>query len=265
MDAFQASDTEIKGRAEQQIQLNQEVGDFISTLICQNELSFDNNDNDDQIDAFQVSDNVVLDTEKEEELLSQYLDFQEKEGRIGAIIPDIVERQIQLNQEVADFISTLICQNELSFYRTIINANKSPQDILSTHNKMIIEMIKVATCDIYNKLYDELRAFMIPMIPSKNLMTLNNLAQIAGYPAHSLLAKLFNLQFQIHIDINRFDLNFMDIRSLHYTILNQINVILLTTDLTTPLAQVKGDFDPPVELPPGQQAFNIDLKFEKSN
>ncbi|AUV58218.1 hypothetical protein [Bandra megavirus] len=162
----------------------------------------------------------------------------------------------KLQHDVTEFITSVILKHEREFYELILNNNKDNiNQLLCNTQSIIINFIQLVTNKFYNNIYRD--------IQNKNNTNLANLiiemSEYADYGPHILLDKLVRLTISIHLDINREQLvlnNFCyDIYE--KSLLSQINICLLTYNLLHMLSKAPDEDIPFVNIPDGQNAFDI--------
>ncbi len=161
-----------------------------------------------------------------------------------------------LQKEVTEFVTSVILKHEMEFYNFVEkNFPTKKNEILGSTNPNIIKMITEITNKFYNKIYHDIQhKFNTPINP-----VIFQMCDNAGYGPHILLDKLIRLTIDAHIDVVREKLviqkNNLDIYQ--KSVLNQINIYLLSKNLLHILSKGDDDDQPFVDLPPGQKAFDI--------
>ena len=163
---------------------------------------------------------------------------------------------LKLQKEVTEFVTSVILKHEKEFNDLVnLHFKTQIQQILGTTCRSIIVMITETTNKFYNKIYYD--------IQHKNNNPLNNiimeLCEYTDYGPHILLDKLLRLTLDAHLEINREQLavenNNFDLYQ--KSVLNQINIYLLSKNLLHVLSKGEDDECSFVEIPDGQNAFDI--------
>ena len=162
----------------------------------------------------------------------------------------------KLQKEVTEFVTSVILKHEKEFYQLIQKYFEHKLEyLLCSTCGSIIEMITTTTNNFFNKIYYD--------IQHKKETNLTNLilemCNYADYAPHILLDKLIRLTLEVHLDINREKL---ELKNNNYdlyekSILNQINIYLLNCNLLHILSKGIDDDGPFINIPEGDQAFNI--------
>ena len=163
---------------------------------------------------------------------------------------------LKLQKEVTEFVTSVILKHEKEFYDLVgLHFKNKQQQLLGTTCRSIIVMITETTNKFYNKIYYD--------IQHKNNSSLSNiimeLCEYADYGPHILLDKLLRLTLDAHLEVNREQLAVENNNFDFYqkSILNQINIYLLSKNLLHVLSEGEDDKCPFVEIPDGQTAFDI--------
>lgn len=165
-------------------------------------------------------------------------------------------RLVALQKEVTEFVTSTILKHENEFYQLIKKyfGNKI-QDLLGSTCKSIISMITETTNKYYNKIYQDIQH------QNHNGLTklVLNMTKYADYGPHILLDKLLRLTLEAHLEVNREKLVVTndDYSLYEQSVLQQINLYLSSHNLLHILSAGpldKGEF---VNIPTGQQAFDI--------
>ncbi|ANB50395.1 hypothetical protein [Powai lake megavirus] len=193
------------------------------------------------------------------------IDFDEEIEKKAFIIEDdefvfpkatIDAKLSKLQHDVTEFITSVILKHEREFYELVLNNGKDNiKQILCNTQSIIINFIQLATNKFYNNIYQD--------IQNKNNTDIANLiiemSEYADYGPHILLDKLVRLTISIHLDINREQLvlnNFCyDIYE--KSLLTQINICILSYNLLHMLSKAPNEDIPFVNIPEGQNAFDI--------
>ena len=162
---------------------------------------------------------------------------------------------IKLQKDVTEFITSVILKHEKEFFSLVQNkfGKKNMDKVLGTTNKSIIEMIKEITVKFYNKLYFDIQNKV--ETPLTELIL--NMCEFAEYGAHILLDKLFRLTLDAHIDVSREQLVIKKEDKYLKSVLNQINIYLLSKNLLQIFSKNEGEDIPFINIPAGEQAFSV--------
>ena len=161
---------------------------------------------------------------------------------------------IKLQKDVTEFVTSVILKHEAEFFLLVKKLFVSKMEyLLGTTNKSIIEMIKETIVKFYNNLY-----FDIQNKKNTDLTKLVlEMCEFAEYGAHILLDKLFRLTVDAHLDVEREQLVIGNEVDYSKSILNQINVYLLSKNLLQILSKGEGEDLPFVIIPEGEKPFSI--------
>ena len=165
-------------------------------------------------------------------------------------------RLLKLQSDVTEFVTGIIINHETKFY-DLIDKNfpdcTTKNNILGTTCKEIIEMITLSTNTLFNNIYLN--------IQNKTLDTVSNLviemAAYGNYGPHILLDKLVRLTINIHHEIIREELCVNTLDLYLKTVLKQVNVCLLSTNLLHILSKGPDDDTEFCVVPDGQKPFDI--------
>ncbi len=161
---------------------------------------------------------------------------------------------IKLQSEVTEYVTGVILHQEKKFYEVVNNNFPTMKsDILGTTCKTIIDMITEAINTHYNNIYLGIQYDQ----STAEIDLVKEMASHGDYGPHILLDKLIRLTIDAHSDIIREKLCLDNLDLYHKTILEQINVYLLSTNLLHVMS--KGPFDdiPFFPVPEGQKPFQI--------
>ncbi len=169
--------------------------------------------------------------------------------------PEIDSKLIKLQNEVVDFVSTVILKHEIEIY-DLVKKNFSGQmaQLLGTTNPKIIEIITTITNKFYNKMY---KNFQNKKFDAET-MIINSMLPYVNYGPHVLLEKLIKITIDAHIDLVRENL-VVDVtsRDVYEKSINvQLN-LYFKSNLCHVLSSDKSDSTPFVALPENQDAFDI--------
>lgn len=161
-----------------------------------------------------------------------------------------------LQKDVTEFVTSVILKHEMELYNFVKNNFPTEiEKILGSTNATIIKMITEITNKFYNKIYFEIQNGFKAPINEVILQMCENI----DYGAHVLLDKLIRLTFDAHIDVVReklvFQKNNLDLYQ--KSVLNQINIYLLSKNLLHVLSKGEDEDGPFINLPHGQKAFEI--------
>jgi hypothetical protein len=161
---------------------------------------------------------------------------------------------LHLQKEVTEFITSVILKHEMDFYN-LVKANflLDIDNILGSTNPTIIQMITEITNIFYNKIYYEIQRGI--STPITNLVL--NMRTYADYESHILLDKMIRLTIDAHLDVVREKLALNDLELYQKSVLNQINIYLLSKNLLHILSKGIDEDGPFINLPDGQKAFDI--------
>ncbi|XWV25631.1 mg275 protein [Tupanvirus deep ocean] len=163
---------------------------------------------------------------------------------------------LKLQKEVTEFVTSVILKHENEFYKLIDKHFKNRKDaILGTTCSSIIQMITETTNKFYNKIYYEIQHKQDT--PLSNVIL--EMCEYSEYGAHVLLEKLLRLTLDAHIEVNREQLVLQnnDYSLYEKSVLNQINVYLLSKNLLHVLSKGPDDSGPFIDIPEGKKAFDI--------
>lgn len=173
-------------------------------------------------------------------------------------------RLLKLQLEVTEFVTGVILNHEKKFYELIeMHAKHLKSNILGTTNEKIIDMITVTTNTYYNQLY----LCIQNKTPTSESELIEEISSYADYGSHVLLDKLIRLTIDIHHEIIREKLHIDTCNTHLKTVLEQINIYLISTNLLHILSKGPNDDIPFCIVPDNQQPFNISSKivFEKND
>ena len=161
---------------------------------------------------------------------------------------------IKLQAEVTDFITSVILKHEKEFYTLITtHFNDKLEYLLGSTCSSIIEMITKTTNKFYNNIYYD--------IQHKNSTPLTKIilefCEYADYGPHILLDKLLRLTLDAHLEVNREQLAIDNYDLYEKSVLNQINIYLLSCNLLHLLSKGIDDDIPFANIPQGENAFDI--------
>jgi hypothetical protein len=166
-------------------------------------------------------------------------------------------RLIKLQTEVTEFVTSVILNHERIFYHTICNNFADMKtEILGTTCPTIIQMVTTSTNKIYNEYYLQIQNHVQNDIT--NLIC--EISSYGNYGCHILLDKLVRLTIDIHHEIIREKLSLDNIDLYLKTVLDQINVYLLSTNLLHILSKGPNDDTEFYVVPDGEVPFNISSK-----
>ncbi|XWV26969.1 hypothetical protein QJ857_gp0080 [Tupanvirus soda lake] len=163
---------------------------------------------------------------------------------------------LKLQKEVTEFVTSVILKHENEFYKLIEKHFKNRmENILGTTCSSIIQMITETTNKFYNKIYYEIQHKQ--NTPLANVVL--EMCEYAEYGPHILLEKLLRLTIDAHIEVNREQLILQNNNYDLYekSVLNQINVYLLSKNLLHVLSKGPEEDGPFVDIPDGQKAFDV--------
>lgn len=127
-------------------------------------------------------------------------------------------RLLDLQKEVVEFVTSVILNHELEFYRLVQKMFPSKLENLLCHTgPSIIQMITEVTNKFYNKIYFD--------IQHKNdtplVKLILKMCELTDYGPHVLLDKLLRLTIELHLDVDREKLDIMDLARNIYSISNR--------------------------------------------
>lgn len=163
---------------------------------------------------------------------------------------------VKLQKDVTEFITSVILKHESEFYQLVDKYFKDKkQYLLGSTCSSIIEIITETTNKFYNKLYYDVQH--CHKTDSSNLII--EMCQYADYGPHILLDKLMRLTLELHLEINREKLILENDNYEFYekSILNQINIYLVSFNLLHVLSKGTDEDISFVNIPEGENAFDI--------
>lgn len=161
-----------------------------------------------------------------------------------------------LQKDVTEFVTSVILKHEMDFYTLVDKIFPTEKSkILGSTNPTIIQMITEITNKFYNKIYFDIQHCFNTSLTQ----LIYQMCEHADYGAHILLDKMIRLTVDIHIDVIREKLILQKNDSDLYqkSVLNQINIYLLSKNLLHILSKGEDEDGPFVNLPDGQKAFEI--------
>jgi len=169
----------------------------------------------------------------------------------ATINPGLVELQIK----VVDFVTSVIVRHEKEF-NTMLDNNFGPvikQQILTTTNKNIIQMITETTNKFYNNIYHNIQHKL------DNILTILilDMCKLCDYGVHILLDKLIRITVELHIDITRENISTKTPDLHSKTLLIEIDLCFKQFNLMNILSKEPGENNEFVNIPDGISAFNI--------
>lgn len=186
---------------------------------------------------------------------------------------------LNLQKEVAEFVTSVILNHEIEFYQLVQRVFPAKlEDLLCSTGPSIIQMIVETTNKFYNKIYYDIQHKNETLLTKSILQ----MCSLADYGPHILLDKLLRLTLEIHLGIDREELDLIDVNSNSYyisknrqltkgelksnpldfyqrSVLSQINCNLQTKNLVHIMSKGEDDDTEFVEIPEGEYAFNIVL------
>jgi len=176
--------------------------------------------------------------------------------------PDIIfpkasvdAKLLKLQQEVTEFVTSVILKHERDFYQLISkNFPNDKTELLGTTNSSIVQMITETTQHFYNKIYGEIQKQKYTSVSDWIL----EMKQLTDYDSHILLDKLFRLTLDCHLDVSREKLVLdYDFDQYQKSVLNQINVYLFSKKLLHILSKGPNDVGTFVNIPDNVKAFEV--------
>ena len=171
-------------------------------------------------------------------------------------------RLIKLQADVTEFVTGVILNHETKFYNLIDqHFNISKSTILGETNSSIIEMITETTNTYYNRLYFQIQRKEL----TAETELIKDMASNATYGPHILLDKLIRLTIDIHHEIVRERLCTNTLDLLLKTVLEQINIYLLSANLLHMFSKGPEDDTDFYIVPDTEKPFCVSSKivFEK--
>uniref|UniRef100_A0A6G6ABZ1 Uncharacterized protein n=1 Tax=Borely moumouvirus TaxID=2712067 RepID=A0A6G6ABZ1_9VIRU len=161
----------------------------------------------------------------------------------------------QLQKNVTEFITSIILKHEKELFLLVSQYDKQNiNEFFCTTNSKIIEAITMLTNKFFNDLYRKIQ----DEIQTPLSILVLEMCKFAEYGPHILLDKLIRLVISIHLDINREQLVLGEDYELYEkSLLNQINICILSYNLLHMLSIGPDDNIPFNKIPEGINAFNI--------
>lgn len=161
---------------------------------------------------------------------------------------------IKLQDKVTEFVTSVILKHEKEFYELIQkNFCTQIEYLLGSTCSSIIEMIVLTTNKFYNKIYFDIQHKKETEL-TKIILEMCN---YTDYGPHILLDKLIRLTLEAHLEINREQLVVENYNLYEKSVLNQINIYLLSCNLLHIISKGLDDDGPFINIPEGKQAFDI--------
>lgn len=161
---------------------------------------------------------------------------------------------LRLQASVTEFVTTVILKHEREFFDLVSTHFPNKSELLLNTNPSIIEMITRTTNKFYNTLYHQIQNHY----QTEEVLLIHEMCDFTDYGPHILLDKLLRLTLEIHLDIWRENLEMGDDYSIYETtILNEINVRISSYNLLHIMSKGPNDDTVFINLPDGQDAFNI--------
>lgn len=170
--------------------------------------------------------------------------------------PYMDPKMLTLQGEVVDFVTSVILKHEKEFYQLVQKIFPSKLEyLLGSTGPSIISMITEITKEFYNKIYYDIQH----KIESDTAKLVLKICQNTDYGPHILLDKLLRLTFEVHLDVVREQLVVQndDYDLYQKSVLNQINVVLLSKNLPHIMTKCYDEDTEFVNIPEGENAFNI--------
>lgn len=174
-------------------------------------------------------------------------------------IPELTfffEDKVKLQKKVTEFVTSVILKHEKEFYTLTQTYFKNKMNyLLNSTCSSIIEMIVETTNKFYNDTYHN--------IQNKNntdiVKIILKMRKYTEYDTHILLDKLLRLTLEIHLDVIREKLTLKNDRYDLYeeSVLCQINTFLSSFNLLHVLSKGTNEDGTFVNIPEGENAFNI--------
>lgn len=141
---------------------------------------------------------------------------------------------------VARFISDVIILHERTFYTLIKKVMSDDMNFLCIISQEIYDMISISIGDFYTKLFRSIVLYKRGGQENKIddnpfLKDLIKISKKGSYDILKLILKLFHLNVDIHTDICREELIIDSIEVYIQTLINQINISLMTIDIGSTL------------------------------
>ncbi|QGR53752.1 hypothetical protein [Moumouvirus maliensis] len=161
----------------------------------------------------------------------------------------------QLQKNATEFITSIILKHEKELFLLVSQYDRQNiNEFFCTTNSKIIEAITMLTNKFFNDLYRKIQ----DEIETPLTILVLEMCKFAEYGPHILLDKLIRLVISIHLDINREQLVLNEDYELYEkSLLNQINICILSYNLLHMLSIGPDDNIPFNKIPEGMNAFNI--------
>ena len=162
-----------------------------------------------------------------------------------------------LQKDVVEFVTSVILKHEREFYHLVVShCNSKFEDILGTTSNTIVEMITTTTSKFYNDIYRTIQNKVYSDLSNVVLSMGNN----CNYGPHILLYKLLHLTLDVHLDINREQIECNKNFDIYEkSVLNQINVHLISINIIKYMITDVDDDIPFLNIPDGNSAFTVKI------
>ena len=183
--------------------------------------------------------------------------------------PTIEPDMLALQDKVAAFVTDVIILSEKTFYQlsdTLEKQNLSTKEAILCHTqKAITKMISLTIETFYNNFYKMIQTEITDGKSScfTEVTQIKDMAKLGGYGPHILLDKLFRLTIDMHYEIIRENLDVTSQEVYVKTVLNQINVYLMSSNLLHWMSKGPDDDIPFYICPDGSVPFKSDAELIK--
>lgn len=214
-----------------------------------NNIYIDETKNQDNIDVNELLEDF---TEEEKKI---YFEEIKNQGS-GNIIYPVEKSQLDIQRNIIEFITSTILLNEINLFDLLNNNYPSlKKEYIETNNKTIFSMISELIKDFFNKLYDLLKNKK----SNECIEFLETISKDIKQNTYYVLDKLFRLVTDIHMGINRSELESDNIDLLKKTVLVQINIVLSSINLSEIFYCKEIDFLETDESVKNKTAFDIKI------
>lgn len=201
--------------------------------------------------------NYITKSDKQNEMMNICGIFDDDDGNLFFPQAKIDSKLYKLQQEVTEFITSVILKHEKEFYELVKNNLEGAyENILGYTRNYIIEMITTITTKFYNQIYNNIQHNI--KTPITTLIC--EMTEYADYGPHILLDKLFRLTLDAHLDIIREDLIFDNIDLYNKSILCQLNIYLSSRNLLHIMSKGVDENGSFIDIPEGKNAFQVNIE-----